>query len=127
MHWNDDRVDRMIGTVLRTGVLSAAAIVLLAGAGFLLHSGSSIPNYHSFRGEPAELRSIFGIIEGALHGRPLCIIQFGLLALIATPIIRVAFSVFAFAVQRDRMYAIITSVVFLVLLASLTGLVHPPH
>ena len=47
--------------------------------------------------------------------------------LIATPILRVGFSVLAFALQEDRMYASITLLVLVVLLGSLSGLVHPPR
>jgi uncharacterized membrane protein len=48
-------------------------------------------------------------------------IQFGLLLLLATPIARVVFSVFAFAQQRDRAYVLITLFVLMVLLYSLIG------
>jgi uncharacterized membrane protein len=124
MRWDDDNVDRMIGTLLRVGVLLAAAVVMASGIWFLLHFGTAVPDYRVFRSEPAGLRSVTGILLGAARGRPLYVIQFGLLVLIFTPILRVAFSVFAFARQRDRMYAGITLVVLGVLLGSLTGLVH---
>ena len=55
----------------------------------------------------------------ALQGRG--IIQLGLLLLIATPVARVAFSIVAFGVQRDRMYMAITLIVLATLLYSLTG------
>ena len=55
----------------------------------------------------------------ALHGPGL--IQFGLLILIATPIARVAFSVFAFAYQRDWTYVLVTLVVLGLLVYSLFG------
>jgi uncharacterized membrane protein len=44
------------------------------------------------------------------------IIQFGLLVLIATPIARVAFSLVGFAMEGDRKYMVITSIVLAVLL-----------
>ena len=43
----------------------------------------------------------------------------GLLLLIATPVARVAFSVAAFAEQRDRLYVVVTSIVLLLLIYSL--------
>ena len=46
------------------------------------------------------------------------IIQMGLLLLIATPVARVVFSVFAFAVQRDSLYVAVTLVVLVVLALS---------
>jgi uncharacterized membrane protein len=45
--------------------------------------------------------------------------QLGLLLLIATPIARVAFSIFAFALERDWLYVGLTTVVFAVLLFSI--------
>lgn len=49
----------------------------------------------------------------------------GLLLLIATPVIRVAASVVAYAFERDRLYVAITAAVLLLLFASfaLGGLV----
>ncbi len=45
----------------------------------------------------------------------------GLLLLIATPVARVLFSIFAFGLQRDFLYVLFTVVVLLVLLYSLFG------
>jgi uncharacterized membrane protein len=49
------------------------------------------------------------------------IMQLGILLLIATPIFRVAFSVFAFLAEKDRMYVIFTLIVLCVLLYSVIG------
>jgi uncharacterized membrane protein len=78
-------------------------------------------DFRVFRGEPADLRDVRGIIGDtvALHGRG--IIQLGLLLLIATPVARVAFSIFGFAQERDRMYVVFTVIVFAILLWSLLG------
>jgi uncharacterized membrane protein len=46
--------------------------------------------------------------------------QLGLLLLIATPVARVAFSLFAFAMQRDRLYVVVTLAVLGVLAFSMT-------
>jgi len=54
-----------------------------------------------------------------LRGRG--IIQLGLLLLIATPVARVAFSIAAFAMQRDRLYVVVTLMVLAILLYSLTS------
>ncbi|WP_442939846.1 DUF1634 domain-containing protein [Nostoc sp.] len=45
----------------------------------------------------------------------------GLLLLIATPIARVIFSLFAFVRQRDLTYIIVTSIVLIELIYSLVG------
>jgi uncharacterized membrane protein len=44
-----------------------------------------------------------------------------LLFLIATPIVRVAFSIVGFAMERDRMYVVFTLIVLAILLYSLLG------
>jgi uncharacterized membrane protein len=46
-------------------------------------------------------------------------VQFGLLLLIATPVARVAFSVFAFAMEKDFLYVGISALVLCVLLVSI--------
>jgi uncharacterized membrane protein len=126
MPWDDDRVDQVIGSLLRYGVIVSCAVVLAGAIWYLTQSGTAVPNYHTFRGEPGNLRSVSAIIVGAVDGQSRCLIQLGLLLLIATPILRVAFSVFAFAMQRDRLYVAITLLVLMILLSSLTGLIHPP-
>jgi len=127
MEFNDDRVDQTLGALLRAGVILAASVVLAGGIWYLAHSGWSVPDYHSFRGEPADLRSVSGIIAGVFRGVRRSLIQLGLLLLIATPIARVGFSVFAFGVQRDRLYVGITLIVLAVLISSLLGLTGAPR
>ena len=100
----------------------AAAIVVLAGAIiYLIRYGANMPDYSIFRGEPAEFRSVGGIVKAAFSLRSRGLIQLGLLLLIATPVARVAFSIFAFALQRDRIYIVVTLIVLGVLIYSLAG------
>jgi uncharacterized membrane protein len=78
-------------------------------------------DYGVFRGEPADLRDVRGIIRDTLALRGRGIIQLGLLLLIATPVARVAFSIFGFAKEGDRLYVVFTLIVFSILLYSLIG------
>ena len=118
--WSDDRVQWVIGTLLRWGVILAAATVLVGGVMYFGSCGSTIPDYKVFRGVPPELRVVTGIVREAVSLNPLGVIQFGLLLLIATPVARVAFSVAAFALQRDRTYVAVTLFVLAVVLVGLT-------
>jgi len=115
----DRSMELAIGRLLRIGVAAAAALVLIGAGVYLWHHGAELPNYHSFRGEPRQLRHLGAILTdaGALHGRGL--IQVGLLLLIATPVLRVAYAAWAFARQRDTLYVVITLTVLAVLLFSL--------
>jgi len=119
--WSDHRVEIFIGNLLRVGVIMAASLVILGGLIYLFHHGLGLPDYRSFKGEPAELSHVGRIIKYAFsfHGRGL--IQLGILVLIATPIARVALSIFAFFRQRDKMYVIVTCIVLIVLCYSLFG------
>ena len=117
----DQRMDEIMGIVLRTGVILAAAIVLLGGVLYLTRHPGPVRDYRVFQGEPAEFKTVSGILReaAALRGRGL--IQLGLLVLIATPIARVAFSLLAFLWQRDRTYVVVTAIVLGLLIYSLLG------
>jgi uncharacterized membrane protein len=119
--WTDRRMDVVIGNLLRSGVVLSALIVLFGAVIYLLRHGHSPTQYRVFRGEPSDLRSVRGILRDALALRGRGIIQLGLLFLIATPVARVAFSIFGFAEEHDRMYVVIASIVLLVLAYSLIG------
>ncbi len=119
--WTDQYVEELIGNLLRVGVTLAAAVVLFGGSVYLARHGRAAPQYHVFMGEPTDLRTMSGIVKDALAFRGRGLIQLGLLLLIATPIARVAFSVAAFAVQRDRLYLVVTLIVLAVLMYSLMG------
>jgi uncharacterized membrane protein len=117
----DERIEVAIGKLLRAGVLLSAGIVLTAGLWYLARFGGSAPDYRAFRGEASDLRSVAGILKGlgGLHCRSY--IQLGLLLLIATPIARVAFAVFAFEAEGDRTYVVVSAIVLAVLIYSLSG------
>ena len=119
--WTDQHVEELIGNLLQTGVILASGVVLFGGSIYLVRHGLAAPQYNVFMGEPTDLRTISGIVRDALTLRGRGIIQLGLLLLIATPIARVAFSVAAFAIQRDRLYVTVTLMVLAILLYSLTS------
>ncbi len=116
--WNDERLERIIGILLRTGVTLAAGMVLLGGICYLARHGNEYPNYHVFRGVPAEYRSVRAVLQAMGPSNCRAVIQFGLLVLIATPIARVAFSLAGFALERDHTYIAITAIVLAILLYS---------
>jgi len=59
---------------------------------------------------------VIGMTVVLLGGNGRAIITAGLLVLIATPVVRVAFSIFIFVRARDKTYAAITTAVLLILL-----------
>jgi uncharacterized membrane protein len=113
--WTDEQVDRVMGRLLQVGVILSALVVLGGGVLYLVRHGEERVDLHEFRREPAELRTPHGVVQDALSGSARGVIQLGLLLLIATPVARVAFSVYAFLRQRDRTYVLITLLVLAVL------------
>jgi len=118
---HDPRMQATVGNLLRVGVLLAAAVVLAGGVLYLARHGAEVPDYRVFRGQPAYLKSLIGIVRSALALDPRGVVQLGLLVLIATPIARVAFAAVLFAFERDRTYVLVTLLVLSLLLKSLTG------
>jgi uncharacterized membrane protein len=117
--WSDDRVEQMIGNMLRAGVIVAAVVAAIGGVALLAQHGGKPTDYSRFASETAEFTTIGGILRGvrALDSR--AVVQLGLVLLIATPVMRVVLSLVAFLVQRDRLYVVITSIVLAVLVFSL--------
>jgi uncharacterized membrane protein len=106
---NDTKLQRLIGATLRSGVIAASLTGILGGAIFLAaHSGQQVA-FHSFEGANTAYASPRQIVR----------LQLGIMILLLTPIIRVAFSVLGFAMENDRLYVAITCVVLATLMGSL--------
>jgi uncharacterized membrane protein len=117
----DQQMEQVLGKLLITGVVAAAAVVLAGGIIYLIRHGGEAATYHVFQGEPAQSRTVGGILKRVAERRGRGLIQLGLLLLIATPVARVALSLVAFARRRDLLYTIFTLIVLGVLLFSLVG------
>lgn len=109
----DERLEEIVGNLLRTGVVIAAAVVLAGGIWYLAVSGKAMPNYSHFQPEVRHIRDL-----AKLPG-PEAVILAGLLILIATPVARVVFCLVAFAFERDRTYIVCTLIVLIILLYSI--------
>jgi uncharacterized membrane protein YfcA/uncharacterized membrane protein len=104
----------IIGWVLQGGVLVAAAVIVLGLLLELLQPNKFAPQ--KLQDFPQTFDQVWA---GLLVLRPQAVITLGLLLLIATPVLRVAVSVAAFAVERDRRFVVITLLVLLILLFSI--------
>jgi uncharacterized membrane protein len=120
--WVDKDIEQLIGELLRYGVITASAVVFLGGVFYLFEHGQmGVPQYHVFAGEGASYTTFNGIIKGAAGLNAKDVIQLGVLVLIATPILRIAFSLIAFIMERDKLYIFITFIVLSVMLFSMFG------
>jgi uncharacterized membrane protein len=102
-------IERRIVQLLRGGMVAAVFVMCVGATWFLMAHGADTADHSHFQASPT----------GFGEGRAL--MQLGILILVATPVVRVAFSVGAFARTRDRAYAAITGAVFCILLYSFLG------
>ena len=114
-------VEALISQVLRLGVLLAFVIVCVGGTMYLSQHRGQATAFSHFSGGESDLRTIGSIFVLALHLRSDALIQLGLLVLIATPVARVLMSAIGFAIDRDGLYVVISTIVFVVLMY---GLLH---
>lgn len=122
----DERVhgtEEAISTLLRIGVSVSLSLIALGSALSFVRVGG-------YRGGTAEVARLVGpggafprtadwLAGGLVRLDGQALIVAGLLLLIATPILRVAVSVIAFARERDGAYVLITAIVLALLLASI--------
>ena len=119
--WSDDDVDQLLGNLLRIGVIVATIVAAIGGVLYLAQHSAQPTDHRVFHGEPPELRHLGSIVRAAFTLNSAAIVQFGLVLLIATPVARVAMSLVAFVLQRDRVYIVVTSIVLALLIFSLAG------
>jgi uncharacterized membrane protein len=117
-------MNNFLGIVLRSGVVLSGTIIAIGTALFVAN--------HSFDDTSAYLAynpglfphgnfsvSLASIFSGLVSLDPSSIIQLGFLVLLATPVARVALSLFLFAAERDRMFVYLTATVLAILLFSM--------
>ncbi len=115
-------VEVLISWLLLGGVVLSMGTVLLGLVLMFVHHPDyfkSAADLQRLTAPGAAFPSTPGsIARGVLAGQGQAVVALGLLLLIATPILRVAVSMLAFALQRDRTYTLICAVVLVVLLIS---------
>lgn len=116
--FKDKDMQAVIGWVLRAGVFISMIVVFFGGIIYLKRHGNSIANYHKFTGVPEFLQSPAGIINGIFNLRGRAIVQAGIVLLIATPVVRIIFSLIGFVIEKDHLYTFITSIVLVVIIIS---------
>ena len=124
------RMELVISYGLRAGVLLSAAIIAVGviwlaatrDTGYARIQRHHLPEilaFHQGAGPAVFPTSVGEVVRGTAEGKPYAIIGLWMLLLIATPVVRVALSVFFFLAQRDWLYVGITLFVLGVLLVSL--------
>lgn len=116
------RVETIISRLLRGGVLISLALMVLGTLVSFIHShryGSTGDDLQKLLHQGGDFpRTIGWLKDGLLQFRGQALIVLGLLILIFTPVLRVAVSVIAYMVERDRIFVLITLIVLLLLIVS---------
>lgn len=115
----DKDMQAIIGWILRGGVAVSMILVFIGGVFFVYRHGHSVPDYKTFKGVPVFIHSLGGILNGVITMKGQAIIQLGIILLIATPVLRVAFSAVGFLLEKDYLYTFITLIVLLIIVASM--------
>ena len=107
--------------ILRWGVYLSMSVAVIGGIIYLSARGDHASLQHRVFVEKDEnlLQLVKETFRGVAQGDGLSIIELGLLLLIATPLTRVLFSLWAFYQERDRMYVVITLLVLMIICISI--------
>lgn len=119
-----ERMEIVIGTLLRWGVMASLALVI-AGTAMSFATGRYAHATTALTGGTAHPWTFAAIGHALLDWRGPAFIIAGLLLLISTPILRVVVSIVGFAIQRDAAFVAVTAVVLALLIVSfLIGVAH---
>jgi len=106
---NVRKINALVHQLLIVG-LAAAAVLMVAGVLLGLFTGQGLPD---------AMVPLSNLLAELARFNPAAFISLGLLALLATPILRVAGSIVGFAIERDWRYALITTVVLIIVILSI--------
>jgi uncharacterized membrane protein len=115
-------VDTAISRLLRGGVILSIAVICTGVLLTFIHHPQYIRSKTAL-GDLTSVDTVYphhvrDVLRQIRKERGQDVVMLGLLMLIATPVTRVAFSIAAFVVERDRLYTIITIAVLALLVFS---------
>jgi uncharacterized membrane protein len=115
--FQDKDLQSFIGNLLRWGVIVAMAIVVAGLVLYLFQYGRSVADYSVF--DEAAVFRLDEFYAALKTGDSKAIMQLGVIALIATPIARVLFTMIGFWLEKDKLYTFIAFLVLCIIAYSL--------
>ncbi|MQY82301.1 DUF1634 domain-containing protein [archaeon] len=105
------RMEALVSNILRAGVLMSGGLILFGLMLTIVTGDTSYPNGNM---------EIDWLIRGDPFFAPSHILFLGFLTLIATPVLRIAASIYVYTKLHDNAFTIITTIVLFVLMVSFT-------
>lgn len=117
-----NRFSILLARVMVTGTLVAAAVIAVGLLWYLSAHSGELPGDHIFRGEPKyfenPVQMVFRAFEFDVTGHRRSLVMIGIFLLLLNPPIRVFLAGAGYFFEKDRLYAVISAIVFAVLLVS---------
>lgn len=115
-------INDAISYVLRIGVVASSLLIILGTVLLFIGNGSNGFSLSEIASANTQINSsmfsISDIISGTFVYQGMDFMLLGLMVLIATPVVRVLLSIFAFLHERNWLYAAITLIVFIDLMVA---------
>ncbi|MEM0201539.1 MAG: DUF1634 domain-containing protein [Candidatus Micrarchaeaceae archaeon] len=109
--------NKSIGWILRIGAVISILLILFGMALLFINNGDSVYTLSQITSHKSQLNTEeitpTMLINGLFSLNGLSYIVLGLIVLIATPLIRVLYSVYFFGNEKNRLYVLITTIVLI--------------
>ena len=120
----DSDIQLAISKVLRYGVYSALFFAGIGGVVYLYRHGNEQVGSQYKRFVEKDDRFfdyVHRVYTGTVQGKGRDVIALGILLLLATPTVRVLFSLLGYTLEKDKMYIVVTLVVLAIIAVSVMG------
>lgn len=115
--FSEHELQILIGNLLRWGVFISMGIVIVGVLLFLVQKGGHPTDFTVF--DSSKVFDTNAFFSGLAAFKSEAVITLGVICLILTPVLRVVFAIIGFAMEKDRMYVIISTIVLLVIISSI--------
>jgi uncharacterized membrane protein len=96
-------LEKIVSLTLRIGVILSSSIVLVGLFLFFVRGNPTLTSSAEF--------DVAGVLEGIARGNPSAIILLGIIVLVVTPALRVFELLLSYALERDRLYTLLSILV----------------
>lgn len=120
----DTAIELVISKVLRYGVYLSMFFAVVGGMVYIAHHGGEpVGNQYAKYIEKDDgffdyvRQTVVGVFQG--HGSDVIIL--GVVLLLATPTVRILFSLFGYVLEKDKLYIAVTLIVLAIIAVSVLG------